>query len=425
MKKLVTLVIGLLLVGTTGSQAASHVSEEAGTYRIDGSRYIFIEGSVEFSVFPDGQFDFVYIGPQSGANVNVNINTPNVNISYNSGYDYETYVQYDDYGAVIQVEEVPIYYDAFGRIIQAGNTEIHYNDRRIVRVGGLRVFYNNYGHFTHYTGFINVWTPRYIFRPWHVYYVRPVFASCVVYDFPYRTYYNPYRYSWAQHRNFYTNRHRVAYANGRRNFYRPGSRVHYKDGRVAVNRNYNPNRRNTAVAYNEGRRSNTIGRNSSRNSETTGRANRNTSRATTTTRGTVRKETPTVDRGSRVATRTTALKTERVDRRSGNRTIGTTQSKRKYGTQRNDRSSNRAHRGEQAVASGQRGNKGRSIENKHSTKRVTPQVASNRTRSVQRSAPQSNKRKATVRTAQNKRASSMNVERGKRSQSNARRGRGN
>ena len=44
-----------------------------------------------------------------------------------------------------------------------------------------------------------------------------------------------------------TNRGR-SYVNGRRDFYRPGSRIHYRNGRTAVNRDYNPNRRNTAVA---------------------------------------------------------------------------------------------------------------------------------------------------------------------------------
>src|SRR5699024_7034584 len=114
----------------------------------DGSRYIFVEGNVEFAVYPDGQFDFVYVGPHRGNQIS--INTPNANVSYNAGYDYSPYVQYDEYGAVLQVENVPIYYDAYGRIIRAGNVEIRYNDRRIVWVGGLHIFYDSRGHFSHY-----------------------------------------------------------------------------------------------------------------------------------------------------------------------------------------------------------------------------------------------------------------------------------
>ncbi|MAP54481.1 MAG: hypothetical protein CL605_06215 [Altibacter sp.] len=232
MKKTAALVIAFLMIGIT-SKAESAPESAPANYSYDGSAYIFVEGGVEFSVFPDGQFDFVYLGRDRGGNVNVNINTQNVNINFNSGYDYEAYIQYDDYGAVIQIEDIPIYYDEFGRIVQAGSTEIRYNDRRIVRVGGLHVYYNPYGYFSHCTGYINLWTPRYIYRPWHVYYARPFYSSCIVYDYPYRRYYNPHRYSWHHHRQYYNNRHRVAYHNGRRDFHRPGSRVHYKDGRVA------------------------------------------------------------------------------------------------------------------------------------------------------------------------------------------------
>ena len=139
-----------------GFSAKAMVPENASDFGrgYDGNAYIFVEGDVEFSVFPDGQFDFVYVGPQTGSQVT--ISTPNVNVSFNSGYDYEAYVQYDDYGAVIQVENIPIYYDEYGRITQAGNVDIQYNDRRIVRVGGLHVVYNNYGYFSHCTGVINV-----------------------------------------------------------------------------------------------------------------------------------------------------------------------------------------------------------------------------------------------------------------------------
>ena len=68
MKKLATLVFGFLLLGVT-----AHAAHNNG-YRYDGNAYVFIEGPVEFSVFPDGQFDFVYLGYDRGGNVNVNIN---------------------------------------------------------------------------------------------------------------------------------------------------------------------------------------------------------------------------------------------------------------------------------------------------------------------------------------------------------------
>ncbi|HPE82531.1 MAG: hypothetical protein KDC94_04635 [Aequorivita sp.] len=286
--KNIALIFSILLMGFSAN-ATSNESENNNRRGYDGNAYIFVEGDVEFSVFPDGQFDFVYVGPQKGSSVT--INTPNVNISFNSGYDYDAYVQYDDYGAVIQVESVPIYYDYYGRIIQAGNVDIQYNDRRLVRVGGLHVVYNNYGYFSHCTGVINMYNPYYVYRPWHVYYARPIYSHCVVYDMPYRRYYSPVRYSYHDHVVYYKNRKNVAYHNGRRDFYRPGSRVYDKKGRSSINKEYNPNRRNTMVASNNSRnyssvrsdktqanntRSNTVSRNSSTNSKGATNVDRNT-----------------------------------------------------------------------------------------------------------------------------------------------------
>ncbi|MEZ4857847.1 MAG: hypothetical protein R2781_03480 [Flavobacteriaceae bacterium] len=277
MKKVTALVLSFF--AAVYSINAANENENPYYENYNGQSYIFVEGGVEFSVFPDGQFDFVYVGNTQGNNINVSINTANVSLSYNSGYNYDAFVQYDDYGAVIQVEEVPIYYDEFGRIIQAGSVEIRYTNRRIVRVGGMHIFYNHYGYFSHYTGFISPWYTTYVYRPWHVYYARPFYTHCIVYDYPYRRYYSPIRYSYHHHRDYYR-RGFKNYTNGRREFARVGSRVHYKDGRTAVNKEYNPNRRNTAVAYNNRKDDATIykGRPVLDNNTTSNRPVTNTSR---------------------------------------------------------------------------------------------------------------------------------------------------
>jgi len=258
MKKSITLTIAILFISFFSLKASE---ENNNIYYGNGygKSYIFVVDNVEFSVFPDGQFDFTYLGN----NTNVSFSSSNVNVSYNSGYNYEMYVQYDDYGGVIQIEEVPIYYDEFGRIAQAGDVEIRYSDRRIVRVGGLYVHYNYYGYYSHCTGYINPFNYYYVYRPWHFYYARPMYASCIVYDYPYRRYYAPLRYSYNDHYNYYSNRGRsnISYANGRRGFYKPGSRVHSKGGRSVANRDYNPNRRNNAVS-NSNRRDKTTSRRS-------------------------------------------------------------------------------------------------------------------------------------------------------------------
>lgn len=271
MKNFKTLLFSLLLLGiATHTTKAATAPADANINRYDGNAYIFVEGGVEFSVFQDGQFDFIYLGPQQGSEVI--ISTPNVDMSFNSGYDYEAFVQYDAYGAVVQVEQVPIFYDEFGRIVQAGTVDISYRNRRLVRVGGLNIHYNNFGHFGYATGFINPFNRFYVFRPWHVFYVSPIFASCVVWDNPYRRYYTPFRYSYYSHVEFYNNRNIRPYNNGRRYFHRPGSRVHYRDGRTTVNRNFNPDRRNTMVS-NHGRSDRALARvNNSQRTEANNRS---------------------------------------------------------------------------------------------------------------------------------------------------------
>jgi hypothetical protein len=281
MKKLATLVFGFLLMGITSNTTAnnSEVLEYNSYNPYDGRAYIFEEGGVEFSVFTDGQFDFSYVGPYHSRQVQVSAGSPHVNISFNGGYDYEMYIQYDDYGAVTQIENVAIYYDHYGRISRAGTIDIHYKNRRIVRVGGLFINYNYYGHYLHTTGFINAYNPFYVYRPWHAYYSAPFYSNCIVYNDPYRRYYRPMRYSYENHRYYYKNRNRVAYQNGRRGFQRPGSRLHYKNGRTARNDRYKSNRRNTTIT-DSGRRGNTA---KARPLATNGKVDRN--RPSSTMRG--------------------------------------------------------------------------------------------------------------------------------------------
>ena len=277
MKKLAT-IFGIILMGFSATATPTKIENHL-VRGYDGNAFIFVEQDVEFSVFPDGQFDFIYIGPQKGNQVT--ISSPNVNISFNSGYNYEAYVQYDSYGAVIQVENVPIYYDEYGRIMRAGNVDIRYNDRRIVRIGGLNIFYNNYGHYSHYSGAINVYNPYYVYRPWHVYYARPLYTRVIVYDYPYRQYYTPIRYSYKDHVHYYNNRGRVSYQNGRRDFYRPGSRVHHEDGRIVKNTNFDPTRRNTMIS-NNGRNNQDV--KTTRTAENTTRNTESNSRSQSVTR---------------------------------------------------------------------------------------------------------------------------------------------
>jgi len=193
MKHLIYLFTALLFTGfTVNAETLSTVEDTATSttfVRGYGNSFIFTESGVEFSVFADGQFDFYM--PNYSSNVNVSVGNRNTSISFNTGYDYGAYVQYDEFGAIIQIENIPIFYDHYGRITQAGDVYI--------------------------TGFINVYNRAYVYRPWHSYYVIPTFNYCVLYSTPYRQFYTPIRYTYDRpYRNNYRRRTAVASRRGNR-----------------------------------------------------------------------------------------------------------------------------------------------------------------------------------------------------------------
>jgi len=186
---LVALSTTAFATNTTSSEADASINNYVRGY---GNSFIFNEAGIEFSVFADGQFDF-YL-PNYGPDVSVGINTPGFSLSFNTGYNYNPYVQYDEFGAIIQIENTPIYYDYYGRVNQIGNILINYNSfGRISRVGGLNVYYRN-NVFYRYDGFINIYNRSYVYRPWHRFYAVPHMDFRVVHVNPYRQFYAPVRH---------------------------------------------------------------------------------------------------------------------------------------------------------------------------------------------------------------------------------------
>lgn len=249
MKNLVP-IFAFLFIGWSISASENSNSVTSTNFNNYNDSFIFVEGGVEFAVYPNGEFDF-YFNPDFRRGNSVHISSPNVNISYNAGYNYEPYVQYDDYGAVIQIENVPVYYDYYGRIIRAGDIFMRYNGfGRLASVGNLHIHYNPHHHITHYTGFINPYNRRYVYRPWHDYYRRPNVNVSIVFGRPYRAYYEPRRVSYNNYvtvyNNYYVNNER------KRNFYRPSQKVRsYNYGRrTSTKRNiaYTKTRSNDNIA---------------------------------------------------------------------------------------------------------------------------------------------------------------------------------
>src|SRR5690606_34571799 len=234
MKKLLLLMTAIAL-GTSGTQAAKMDNTLAGIDAHNhGNSFIFVENGVTFSVYPDGEFDFYM---DNRVNVGVGAQIGNVGITFNTGYNYNPYVQYDDYGAVIQVENIPIYYDYYGRVTQIGDVDIRYNNGMVGRIGGMHIHYNG-PVFSHYTGFINIYNRHYVYRPFHRYFVRPTIAHRIVYTTPYRRYYRPVRYTYYVP---YRDNPRRAYVKIGREYRNNGTvrraSVYRDDNRVAVREN--------------------------------------------------------------------------------------------------------------------------------------------------------------------------------------------
>ncbi|MEP4882771.1 hypothetical protein, partial [Maribacter dokdonensis] len=286
MKNLVLLFTAMIF-STTGV-FASGISEDkvanSNTYRYDNS-FIFIENGITFSVYPDGEFDF-YIENQVTGSRN--------GVTFNSGYDYSPFAQYDDYGAVIQVENVPIYYDYYGRVNQIGDVNINYRNNRVRSIGGMYVYYNNRGFYDYHTGYINIYNRNYVYRPFHRWFVRPAVGFSLVFNSPYRRYYTPVRYSYYRP---YRNNFRRAYVNvGKQYRYNKvrnnRTKIYRNDKRVAVRNNTYRSNRSVAkrdnglrtgrsVAANNTSRNN---RNSTVNKSTTVRRNNTNSGRTTQSR---------------------------------------------------------------------------------------------------------------------------------------------
>jgi hypothetical protein len=236
MKSKLFLIVAFLI--TSFSVKATTNETENRYYYENGNNFTFVESGITFAVFQNGEFDF-YINPRNG--VNIGLRSRNLNISFNSGYNYDAYVQYDDFGAVIQVENVPIYYDYYGRVTQIGNVNINYRNGRLVRLGGLRVFYNNYGYYTHYSGYVNRYNRYYAYHPYHNYFVRPLFDYRIVSYKPYRHYYRPNRYTYyGKHHNKYYKKGR-SYNGYKRNTY--NTRKRFATNKI-------PKRRNEHIANN-------------------------------------------------------------------------------------------------------------------------------------------------------------------------------
>ncbi|NEW78134.1 MAG: hypothetical protein GZ086_01665 [Gelidibacter sp.] len=283
MKTKLLLIATFLFVGF-GLQASTFKTDNSSKnyYNNDyGDSFTFVERDVTFAIFQNGEFDFYINQRNQRDGLDVNYQGNGVNISFNSGYDYGPYVQYDDYGAIIQIEDIPIYYDYYGRVSRIGNTRISYDSGRLVRVGGLHVYYNRQGYYSHYSGYINNYNRGYVFHPYHNYFVAPLFDFRIVSYNPYRNHYYPTRYTYySDHsKNKYYDKNYKRNGHDTRRVAAKSVPNRYEDQRN--DRSENMDRRNTNDRTSQGNRNNSSVNNTDRRTNTVNRptSNERTSQA--------------------------------------------------------------------------------------------------------------------------------------------------
>lgn len=260
-------------VSMVESGSTSHTTSAQGTYK--GSvPFVFIERDVEFAIFPNGEFDFAYVGNNYQYNP---YNGPRRPFSYNGGYNYDMYLQFDRYGAVIQVESVPIYYDPYGRVSQIGNIRIKYYGDYVGEIGNMHIIYKSNGVYMASSGYVNAYNQNYRPQPWHAYYARPYYN--IIYTQPYRDNYKPKRYTYEEHHQRYDNRGRSNYDNGRRSFVDPATQ---SPRRTSATDNRRENLNNEATNSDRGRNNTSQPRRESTEGTNTGRRESSTTPSRTT-----------------------------------------------------------------------------------------------------------------------------------------------
>lgn len=126
----------------------------------------FVENGIEFSVFPDGNFDYEFLYRETYYNsnsrrssINASYNGPRVSINYTSNTSDRNFVSTDRNGTIRVIGNVPINYDRAGNVTQIGSVFIGYGrgkNNTLNQVGGLSVNYNNWGQIVSTKGYINI-----------------------------------------------------------------------------------------------------------------------------------------------------------------------------------------------------------------------------------------------------------------------------
>ncbi|MBD0822798.1 hypothetical protein [Aestuariibaculum marinum] len=125
----------------------------------------FVENGIEFSIFPDGNFDYEFLynttyynSNSRRSSINASYSNPRVSVNYTSTSPNRNFISRDRNGTIRDIGNIPINYDRTGNVTQIGSVFIGYGrgkNATLNRVGGLTVNYNSWGQIVSTKGYVN------------------------------------------------------------------------------------------------------------------------------------------------------------------------------------------------------------------------------------------------------------------------------
>ena len=146
MKKITLLVASILLVGSVAN--ASEIikasdEERRNSYSFD-EPISFTERSIEFFVFPNGDFDF-NTRPDDSQGDYFYKAAGKRGSEARRPINYGTRIEHDSFGRVRRVGNTFINYNSRDRVSRIGSVYMRYNRTALTQIGGMRIIYNRRG----------------------------------------------------------------------------------------------------------------------------------------------------------------------------------------------------------------------------------------------------------------------------------------
>lgn len=162
MRKLFFILSALLFI-STNTNASNYIKNSH-----FNTPFIFVENNVEYAIFKNGEFDFNILNNRYRQRGRIG----NVDISFNTGCNYNTYIERNSFGDITRINNTSIEYNYNGKVNRIGSIFMNYNRYGYVNtIGNLYINYDYSRSNYSCSGYINNTNRQYISRYHH--YERP------------------------------------------------------------------------------------------------------------------------------------------------------------------------------------------------------------------------------------------------------------